>query len=168
MSYSIEIVDADGNTRTATSDEILFVTLTEENTGYSTTISYPYQSESILLIPGEYQVQGKLVSEVPFDISIDSSSYTKCTSVPAISLGGLFGFEDDADCTEVEISEVDLQSALAGGVDNKWEVDRYDIDDVSHVTFYVTSPGLPEDIDEMEEVYAYIDSGLGYKEPELQ
>jgi len=167
LSYDIHIVDAEGNTRSPKSDEVLFVTLTEENTGYSRTVSYPYQSENILLLPGTYQIQGKLVSEIPFDVSLDPSSYTKCTSVPQVSLGGLFGFEDDTDCTDVEISEVELQNALAGGVDNTWELDRYDLQGASHVTFYVSSPGLPENIDELEEVYAYVDSGLGYKEPEL-
>lgn len=167
LTYDIAVVDAEGNVRNPASDEVLFVTLTDKDTGYSTTVSYPYTSDSLLLIPGEYSVQGNLVSEVPFDISIDSSEYTTCTSVPHISLSGLFGFENDADCTDVEISEVELQTALAGGVDRSWQLDRYDVQDASHVTLYVTSPGLPEDVDELEEVYAYVDSGLGYKEPEL-
>lgn len=167
LSYDIAIVDAEGNVRNPKSDEVLFITLSEEETGYGITVSYPYQSDSLLLIPGDYSIEGKLVSEVPFDISIDPSKYTKCTSVPQVSLGGLFGFENDADCTDVEISEVELQTALAGGVDNQWKLDRYELQDASHVIFYVTSPGLAEDLDELEEVYAYVDSGLGFKEPEL-
>ena len=167
LSYDLQIVDAEGNTRVPTSDEVLFVTLTEEETGYTTTVSYPYQSDTLLLIPGSYTLDGNLVSDVPFDISIDPSSYTKCTSVPQISLGGLFGLDDDTSCTDVELSEVELQSSLTGGVHRTWDLDRYDLQDASHVTFYVSSPGLPEDVDEIEEVYAYVDSGLGYKEPDL-
>ena len=167
LSYDIQIVDADGNVREPTSEDVLFVTLTEAETGYATTVSYPYQSDTMLLIPGTYTVDGKLISDVPFDISIDPSSYTKCSSVPQISLGGLFGLSEDTSCTDVDISEVDLQSALTGGVDHSWEADRYELQDASHVTFYVTSPGVPESASDLEDVYTYIDSGLGYKEPEF-
>ncbi|MSR86356.1 hypothetical protein EXS74_03090 [Candidatus Woesearchaeota archaeon] len=167
LSYDIQIVDAEGNVRDPTSDDVLFVTLTEEETGYTTTLSYPYQGESVLLIPGTYTVDGKLISDVPFDISIDPSSYTKCTSVPQISLGGLFGLGDDTSCTDVEISEVDLQSVLTGGVEHSWDADRYELQDASHITFYVTSPGMPESAEDLEDVYTYIDSGLGYREPEF-
>lgn len=165
LTYDIQVVDANGNTREATSSDVLFITLTEKDTGYTTTVTYPSESDRILLIPGTYTLSGKLVSAVPFDIKIDPSSYTKCISSPKIGLGGIFGLGSDTSCTNVDVSGADLQSALAGGVDHTWLVDRSVLQDASHVTFYVTSPGVPSNPDQIADVNSYIDSGMGYKEP---
>jgi len=164
LTYDIKIVDQDGNTRSPRSDEVLFVTLTEEDSGYITTASHPEGSETILLIPGTYQVDGTMVSDVLFDINIDASSYEKCSSISLVSLFGLFNSET---CADIDVDALELENAISGGVDLSWEPERSDLNVASHVTFYVTSPGEPEDLDEVEEVLAYLDTGLGFREPEL-
>jgi len=167
LSYDIKLVDLEGNVRAPRSDEVLFVTLSEEATGYTTTVTYPYQSESILLIPGTYRIDGKLVSDVPFDVTVDPQSLTTCTAVPEISLGGLFGLGENTRCTDIETDTVEIQSALTGGVTARWDLDRSSLAGANHVRLYVTALGDPEALDEEEELLNYLDTGLGFKEPEL-
>jgi len=167
LSYEIEKVDIEGNEERLDDEESVFVTLTEQETGYSTTVSYPSEAETVLLIPGTYTISGSLVSDSPFDITIDADAFEKCTSAPVITIGGLFGFEDDASCTDVEYYETELEMAASGGLELEWDADRYELDDASHVTIFVTSPGHAETEEDLEAILAYLDYGLGYKEPEL-
>lgn len=168
LSFDIEVVDSKGNVRSSHSGESLFVTLTEKETGYSTVVSSPGVAESVLLIPGVYTVEGQMVSDVDFSISIDARAYTKCVSVPQVGIGGLFGLSDDTSCTDVETDAQELEHALTGAVTSEWFLDRYDLQDASHVTFYVTSPGTPETLEQAQDLFAYVDAGFGAKEPELR
>jgi hypothetical protein len=165
LTYDIMIVDTEGNVRSPEDDEALIVTLTEEG-GYTTTAYYPSESSTVLLIPGVYQVEGEAVGESSFNIDVDPTAFTKCSSVPQISLGGLFGLGDSS-CTDVTTKAESVDMALFGGVKSTWNLGRYELQDAGHITFYVTSPGKPENEDEVSDVYSYVDTGMGFKEPEL-
>ncbi len=167
LTFDVDVVDLEGETRRATSDESLIIKLTEQSSGYSTSLFYPTDKETVLLVPGTYDVVGQLITESPFDIVIDGSSYEKCVSNPVFSLGGLFGLESDASCIDVDVSEVQLDSVVAGGLTMEWTPDRYELADASHVTFYVTSPGEPENEEELEDVLTYLELGIGNKGPEF-
>lgn len=167
LRYDLQVVDASGNTRAPTSGETLYVTLTNKDTDYSTSVSYPAQSESVLLSPGTYTVTGQMISDVDFTVNVDPSSYTKCVTNPEVGIGGLFGFTSDQSCTDITLNAVQLQSALTGGVSQSWHVGRDALSSASRVTFYVTSPGTPSSASDVGDVYNYIDSGLGGKEPVL-
>jgi len=120
----------------------------------------------VLLIPGVYDVEAQAVGESSFNVNIDPTTFTKCISVPQISLGGLFGLGDSS-CTDVTTEEMSIDMAMFGGAKNVWNLGRSELQYASHVTFYVTSPGYPENEDELSEVYSYVDTGIGFKEPEL-
>jgi len=168
LTYEIKLIDEDGNEDSLSNDDIAMVTLTEEETGYTVIVSHPETADTILLIPGTYEVSGTLVSESSFDIEIPADSFTKCTSVPMLALNGLFGTEDDTSCIDVDVDEYDTDSGLSGGVELTWTVDRDDLNVADHVTFFVTSPGVPEDMDDIEEIMTYLDMRLGMSEPELE
>ena len=167
MDYEIVVIDEDGNERDTDSDDTIIITLTEQETGYTTTVSHPKNGETVTLVPGNYELVGTLVTESPFDIEVPASSYEKCTSVPLLSLGGLFGLSDDTSCIDVEVEGSELSSGLSGGLEISWNPDRDELTSAESVTFYVTSPGTPSSEEELESVYAYLDTQLGMKEPEF-
>ncbi len=167
IEYDLRIVDTDGTTREATSEDTIIVTMTEEETGYTVTLINPNDENFIELSAGTYDIQGTLVSDVDFDIEIPESSYTTCTSNPLMSLGGLFGLDSGSSCVDVDTEAFELESAMSGGVDQEWSVDRDELADASLLTIYVTSPGVPENYDELDSVSAYLDIKIGQVEPEL-
>jgi hypothetical protein len=67
----------------------------------------------------------------------------------------------------MEFESENFESVVSGGVDTIWNVDVADLEGASKVTFYVASPGVPENEEEMEEMMNYVDAGLGSREPEL-
>jgi hypothetical protein len=168
LNYDIKIVSTEGIVRTPTSEDTIFVTLVEKETGYTTTVSNPKNGETVQLIPGTYEIEGTLVTESSFDIIIPEYDYTTCTSVPQFSLGGLFGLQPDTSCTGVEVEEAELEQALSGGVSLTWVADRAELASASEVTFYVTSPGKPETIEEIEQVQDVLDTRVGTRQPELR
>ncbi len=168
IEYELRVVDAEeGTTREATSEDTIIVTMTDEETGYAVSLINPNEDNLIKLSAGTYKIEGSLVSEVDFDIEIPESSYTSCTSNPLMSLGGLFGLESDASCVDVDTEGFELQSAMSGGVDQEWTVDRDDLARASMLTIYVTSPGVPENYDDLDSISAYLDTKIGQVEPEL-
>ena len=117
---------------------------------YSLTLAYPYQSDSILLIPGTYDINNALITELEFDIKTLESSFTKCNSLPQVSLGGLFGLSQDTSCADVEVDSGSFNRGLNGGTKGIWYLDRYDLQGASKVVFYVTSLGTPENEEELD------------------
>jgi hypothetical protein len=168
LSYDIKVVDVDGNVESLSTDDVAIVTLVEQSTGETVTASYPKNTGTVVLSAGTYEISGTLVSDSPFDIVIPASSYEKCTSLPVLSLSGIFGLESDASCVDVETDETELDTAYTGSTNLDWELDRDELASSSHVTFYVLSPGTPEDEGELEELYNYLDLGIGQREPDLE
>lgn len=167
LSYDIKLVDFDGNVQDLASDDTVFVTLAEEDTGYSTSVSSPSTEGTVILIPGTYTISGQLVTDSPFDILIDQQAYTKCTSLPTFSIGGLFGLEDDASCTDVTIEQQQLDQAAAGGLTLHWTPDRDELAAASHIIIYVTTYGEPQTEDDLDDLLTLLELGVGGKEPEL-
>jgi hypothetical protein len=167
LTYEVKVIDPEGNVRTPTSDETLFVTLAEQDTGYTTTVSHPRAGETITLIPGTYDVVGTMISDAPFDIKIPGSTFKTCSAVPILGLGGLFGTAPDTSCSDVQVDDIELEQSLSGGIELVWVADRDDLRVARHVTFYVTSPGSPDSLEELEEALSFIDTGIGQREPQL-
>ena len=71
-------------------------------------------------------------------------------------------------CYDVDLSDVNLDSAMTGGLEITWSPDRSELDSASKVIFYVTEVGEPTDVEDLEEIYGLIESGTGMIEPELQ
>jgi len=166
LSYEIKAVDLDGIVRALTSDEIVYIGLTDEDSGYSTFVYYPYSDQEVVLVPGVYQVEGVLMQDKGFDINIPSQVLQGCTSTSAFSLTGIFGLGET--CTDVNLDSIDLQSVLGGGVDIEWEPDRFDLYNAEHITFYVTEPYDVQSQDDIEEAYTMYEMNLGNLEPELE
>jgi hypothetical protein len=167
LNYDIKVLDVEGALRSVVSDEVLIVTLTERETGYTTTVASPDGPDTVELIAGTYDVEGTMVTDSPFDIVIPQSSYTACSAVPQFSLQGLFGTAPNTDCVDVLSEEFEVEQSLSGGVDLSWYADRGALGSASKVTFYVTSVGSPESIENMEEVLSFLDTGVGFREPTL-
>jgi len=165
LEYEIKIVDYEGDVREIGSDETVYLSLTEEE-GYSTTANYPYSENSIELIPGTYSIFATLIKEGG-DISVNGESFEKCVSAPILGLGGIFGLERDK-CYDVDLEDVDLDSIMTGGLEMTWETDRYELDSASKVIFYVLEAGVPESVEDLEEVYSSLETGIGMIEPELE
>ena len=167
LNYEIKIIDENGIVSSLDSEDTVLISLVDEETGYTAYASNPKNEDTIELVPGTYTVYGTLVSDAPFDIVIPASSYTKCESSPILGLGGIFGLESDTSCVDVDIDELELNSALEGGVDLTWKVSRSELSSASKLTLYVTSPGEPQEVEDVETIYNYLETQLGQMEPEL-
>ncbi|MBT3985258.1 hypothetical protein HOD38_00880 [archaeon] len=165
LSYDIMIVDIEGNERAPTSDESIFITLTEED-GFIANAYYPEYEGTVEIIPGSYSVYATLIKEGDYDISVNGQSFEKCVSVPMVGIGGIFGLEKDQ-CYDVDLDDLNLDHAMTGGLELTWDIDRYELDSASKVTFYVTEVGEPTQIEDLEEIYSALDTGMYMREPEL-
>ena len=164
LSYEIKLVDEDGNVFAPSNDESVFVTLTAED--YSVSVYYPSEIGYVLLKEGNYQVKGNVISSSSFALDFDPMEFMSCTNTLATSVNGVFGIGEQ-DCNVMEFESENFESVVSGGVDTIWNVDVADLEGASKVTFYVASPGVPENEEEMEEMMNYVDAGLGSREPEL-
>ena len=162
LTYEIKLVDDNGNVFMPSNDDTVFVTLTSEE--YSTTVYYPAEIDYVLLGAGNYVVEGKVISSSSFALDFDPLEFVSCTNTLTKSIDDIFGGQD---CDVLEFESGEFESTVSGGVDTVWSVDVSDLEGASKVTFYVASPGVPEDAEELEEMMNYIDAGLGSKEPEL-
>jgi hypothetical protein len=165
LNYEILVVDYDGNVRDLDDDETVYLSLTEEE-GYGATANYPYIENTVELIPGTYSIFATLIKEGG-GVSVNGQSFEKCVSAPMMGIGGIFGLERDK-CYDVDLDDVDLDSMMTGGLELTWETDRYELDSASKITFYVLEAGVPESVDELEEVYSSLETGIGMIEPELE
>jgi len=167
LSYDIKVVDGDGNTRSLKSDETAYIGLTEQSTGYSTSVFYPDDGTGVLeIIPGTYDVQGVMMQEGGFDINVPAQTLQSCTSNPVSGLTGIFGMGES--CVDVDMSDYELDSVLSGSVELVWEPNRADLYDATHVTFYIAAPMEVDSAEDVEEAYALYEASLGMVEPELR
>jgi hypothetical protein len=168
FTYDIVIVDADGNERKPGSDDTVVMTLVETVTGYTVTASHPENTGILTLAAGTYEITGSLINDAPFDIVIPESSYEKCTSLPMLSISGIFGLESDSSCVDVDVAKTEFSTAYSGNINVVWEVSRDELSDNKHVTLFVFSPGEAESKEELEDIYNFLELGLGQREPELK
>ncbi|MBS3162943.1 hypothetical protein J4467_03375 [Candidatus Woesearchaeota archaeon] len=164
LSYEIMLVDDNGNVFAPTGDDTVFVTLTSED--YTTTVYYPSETDYVLLKAENYAVEGKVVSSSSYSIDFDPLEFVSCTNTLTRSVDDIFGL-GEKNCEILEFQSADFDSTVSGGVDTIWSVDVSDLEGARKVTFYVASPGVPENAEELEEMMNYIDAGLGSREPEL-
>ncbi len=164
LSYEIMLIDDDGNMFAPTSEDSVFVSLTSDD--YTTTVYYPSETDYVLLKEGNYEVKGNVVSSSSFALEFDPMEFVSCTSALATSVDDIFGIGEE-NCNVLEFESGEFESTVSGGVDTIWSVDVADLEGARKVTFYVASPGVPEDEEELEEMMNYVDAGLGSREPEL-
>ena len=164
LSYEIMLVDDNGNVFAPTGEDTVFVTLTSDD--YSITAYYPTETNYVLLKAGNYDVDGKVVSSSSFSLDLDPLEFVSCTNVLTKGVDDIFGI-GEKDCNVLEFESAEFENVVSGGVDIIWDVEVSDLEGARKVTFYVASPGVPENAAELEEMMNYIDAGLGSKEPEL-
>ncbi|MFH1971886.1 MAG: hypothetical protein ABIJ18_00225 [archaeon] len=166
LDYEIKIVGYNGDVRSPTTKETVYLTLTEEE-GYVASAYYPTDDNQIELIPGSYSLYGTLIKENGLDISVNGKQFEKCVSVPMKGIAGIFGLEKD-ECYNVDLADVNLDSYMTGGVEMQWETDRNAMDSASKIIFYITEAGEPEEVDDLADVYSSFETGIGMVEPEFE
>lgn len=93
-------------------DETVYITLTEEDKEYSTSIVYP-DEQKVKLIPGNYKVSIMMVSEG--EIEIPSKTIEKCVKVPE-GIEGIVG-KTEKKCITFEIPSMELDKTISGKAD---------------------------------------------------
>ena len=148
LDYSIQVRDKVGDSlsepRLLESDEKVFLEVSkivENRIAYGFAGIYPDDNPIISLVPEVYHVKATLRKESEIRISEQTIERCKCPKVAGICLCGN---------EEYTIPGTTLDSAVLGGAEYDWIINRGDLDS-SKVVFYVINNGVPGDYEKLQE-----------------
>ncbi len=165
LNYEIMLVDAQTGSLISPSDQTITLTLSsQDGTEY---ISLTKSEGEIEIAQGEYSINGYVMKESGFEFETAGKQEKKCIAVPKQGLFGLVGMTEQK-CYDIQVPELKTTSILTGGIQTTWQVSREELSTASGITFYLVDYGIPEDYDEINDIYAAFESGLSAREPELK
>ncbi|MBS3150363.1 hypothetical protein J4425_00980 [Candidatus Woesearchaeota archaeon] len=148
INFEIRIIE-NGVERGILDDEDAIILLKQED--YSTSLEKG--SEAVELAEGIYEVSSIITKNKK--INIPKQNIRECTSVPKPGLLGLIFNEER--CIDIDIGGFDLDAVVIGG--NNFEFDFNPDDSKSSITFYINVYGIPDNNEEIQDIFDKIEGG---------
>ena len=148
INFEIRIIE-NGVERGILDDEDAIILLKQED--YSTSLEKG--SEAVELAEGIYEVSSIITKNKK--INIPKQNIRECTSVPKPGLFGLIFNEER--CIDIDIGGFDLDAVVIGG--NNFEFDFNPDDSKSSITFYINVYGIPDNNEEIQDIFDKIEGG---------
>ena len=148
INFEIRIIE-NGVERGILDDEDAIILFRQED--YSTSLEKG--SEAVELAEGIYEVSSIITKNKK--INIPKQNIRECTSVPKPGLLGLIFNEER--CIDIDIGGFDLDAVVIGG--NNFEFDFNPDDSKSSITFYINVYGIPDNNEEIQDIFDKIEGG---------
>lgn len=157
------ILVEDGFERNPAANEAATVTLINDESGYSTTITS--EDNSAQLIPGNYKASSMVIASSDSGFEIPGRDITRCVKVPVKGITGIFGAEEEK-CFTASTESISLDNVIIGGSEQEFIIPQ-DLYDSNEITFYVPVSGIPSTPEQLSGVIESIDIGANSRPPRL-
>jgi len=117
-------------------------------------VAYPYTKE-ISLIDGEYDFDLKVYTEK--SITIPQSTQKQCVEVPQSGIGGFIGLTDE-ECYDYVLPSQTVSNVFYAGGKLTQYISQSELDEGSKLRIYAESVSLPNNIEEVAEMYNIIEN----------
>ncbi len=153
-----------GFERNPTENEAVTITLTNDDSEYSTLITS--DDRMIQLVPGRYRLTSLVIASSDEGFEIPGREITRCVKVPVTGITGIFGAEEEK-CFSTSTESITLQSVIVGGSEQEFTIPPEGLYESSDITFYVPVSGIPSTPEQLSGVVESIDIGIGTRPPRL-
>ena len=79
----------------------------------------------------------------------------------------MLGFTEEK-CTTIQSEDMELDQVVRGGSENIWNLERSSLYSSEKVTFYIPAGKIPNNIEDLELVYAFMDNPVMAIDPKLE
>lgn len=131
--------------------------ITGTHRDFDHTFTMTSQTSSINLIPGVYDIRSYLFKESRVGFTIEGRDFEYCYQKPMGILGTLIGFTE-TECKSFTTEDIQADSAIIGGGEFSWEVNRFDLENAKRIKFRLPVKGFPETIDDFDKIIEEIDT----------
>lgn len=121
------------------------------------TFTITSETSSINLASGVYDITAYLFKESRVGYTIKGEEFEYCYDKPFTALGSLIGLTE-TECQTFKAEDIQANSAIIGGGEFSWEVDRYDLSRAKSVKFRLPVKGFPESIEDFDQIIEEIDT----------
>ncbi|MBU2590094.1 MAG: hypothetical protein KKA65_03710 [Nanoarchaeota archaeon] len=163
LDYEIKIVE-DGMIREVEEDETIIIQIKNDDLRFTKTLTEP--SGKVQLIATDLDISTSLITQ-GFDVTIQGKEITHCFQQPTTNILGLLGFTEEK-CTTIQSEDMELDQIVRGGSETVWYLQRPDLWGSEKVTFYIPAAQIPNNIDDLEVIYAFIENPAMAIDPKLE
>ena len=161
--FEIKIIENNVE-RQVFSDELVILSFRDEQNNYYETVSYP-DDNKVKLIDGNYEVQANIIFNSKNPLIIEGKELETCFDTPREGFLGVIGLTEKK-CEKTRIEGVDLNQIFTGGAKFSWKVNKEDLSSNNKIIFYLNGFGIPNNVDELNNVLTRIET-TNVKEPEF-
>lgn len=153
-----------GFERNPGSEEAATITLINEDSEYSTTITS--DDSNVKLVPGRYKMSSLAIATSDAGFEIPSREITRCVNTPVRGITGIFGAEEER-CFTTSTEPISLNTVMIGGGEQEFTIPENELYDLNDITFYVPVTGIPTTPEQLSGITEAMDIGQNTKPPRL-